>query len=428
MTIGLFFSCVAILILMIMSAFFSGSESALTAASRARMHTLAKEGNKRAAMVNDLRHNKDRMIGALLLGNNLVNILSSALATSVLIKLFGDAGVFYATIVMTAMLLVFSEVMPKTYALHFVDRTALMIVPFVKIVVTVFSPLTIVVARIVRSVFHMFGIDITKVNVGSDIEMLRGAIDLHRGPEEETQQQRVMLRSILDLNDVEVGEIMTHRRNVEMIDANQGVEKVIEDVLQSQYTRLPIWKDDPDNIVGIIHAKLLLKDLRDHEGRAHDVDLKSLSVEPWYVPESTTLIDQLQAFRRRREHFAMVVDEYGTLKGVVTLEDILEEIVGDIDDEMDEPVAGVRRQPNGTYVINGDVTIRDLNRELDWELPDEDYSTLAGLILHESKMIPEAGQSFNFFGFRFDIMRRQRNQITLIRVTPPPKEKKQTAA
>ena len=415
-----------ILVLILMSAFFSGSETALTAASKARLHSWAKAGNKRAKMVQGIRGQKDRMIGALLLGNNLVNILASALATSVMIKVFGDAGVVYATMVMTILVLIFAEVLPKTYALHAADKMSLAIAPIIRVVIILFSPGTELVTRIVRRVLKLFGVDTSMVSKGSHMEVLRGAIELHAEGEDttqEVQEQRAMLHSILDLADVDLEDIMTHRRNVVMIDAALPLEEIVRQVLDCPYTRLPIWKGDNENIIGVIHVKALLKELQASGGEIKNISIEDLASEPWFVPENTTLFDQLQAFRQRREHFSLVVDEYGSFMGIVTLEDILEEIVGEIDDEHDIAVAGVRYQPNGTLLVDGDVTIRDLNREFDWTLPDEEYSTLAGLILHEAQMVPDAGQSFNFFRFRFDVLRRQRNQITLIRVTPPVKEK-----
>lgn len=414
-------SIAAIIVLLVLSAFFSGSETALTAASKGRMLALEQKGDKRAKMVNYVRAKKEKMIGALLLGNNLVNISASALATSVLITLFGDAGVFYATIVMTAFILIFSEVMPKTYALYRADSLAMFVAPLVRIVTIVFAPVSEAVGHIVRFVLKLFGADISVVVLGDTMDELRGAIEMHSGQEEETQEQRAMLRSILDLADVWVGEIMTHRNAMMTLDLDQPLEKIVQEILDSQYTRIPVWRDDPDNIVGVIHAKALLRELQNAGGSFKDVDVEKLANEPWFVPDSTNLFDQLQAFRQRREHFAMVVDEYGSLMGLVTLEDILEEIVGEIDDEHDITVAGVRKQPNGSYIIDGTVTIRDLNREFEWNLPSEHYSTLAGLILHEAEKIPEPGQVFNFHGFRLDIVRRQRHQITLIRVTPPEK-------
>lgn len=418
MAIGL--SLIAIGILLLLSAFFSGSETALTAASHARLHGLEKDGNARAGLVNRIREQKDKMIGALLLGNNLVNILASALATSVLINMFGEVGVFYATAVMTLLVLIFAEVLPKTYALHYADKMAMFIAPFINVVIIFLSPITALVTSIVRGVLKIFGSDVSKVSAGSHVEVLRGVIELHEGPEQEVQEQRAMLRSILDLAEVVVEEVMVHRKKVEMLDSSLPPQTLIEQALKSPYTRLPVYKDDSDNIIGILHVKALMRAMKEVEGTDQEIDIGELSADPWFVPESTTLYDQLQAFRARREHFAVVVDEYGSFMGIVTLEDILEEIVGDIADEHDIAVAGVRWQPGGSYLIEGTVTIRDLNREFDWKLPDdEDYSTLAGLLIHEAKTIPEAGQSFVFYECRFDVIRRMKNQITLIRVTPP---------
>ncbi len=408
-----------ILLLLALSAFFSGSETALTAASAIRMQNREKEGDKRAALVNRIRDKKDRMIGALLLGNNMVNILASALATSVLIKLFGEAGVVYATLVMTMLVLIFAEVLPKTYALHNANSMSVRIAPLLNPVITILAPIVDVVTWIVRQVLRCFGVDISMVHQGSHMELLRGVIDMHDGEEKEVVEQRAMLRSILDLADVEISEIMTHRKNVEMIDSKKPIEKIVEDILNSSYTRLPLYSENQENIIGVIHVKHLLREMHKHKGDISQINIIELATDPWFIPDTTALYDQLQAFRERKEHFAMIVDEYGDLQGIVTLEDILEEIVGEIDDEHDVPVAGVRRLPDNSYLVDGTVTIRDLNRAYDWDLPDDDYSTLAGLILHESKAVPKAGQAFTFHDFRFDVARRLRNQITLIRVRPP---------
>lgn len=425
MDVDLYISIFAILILLFLSGFFSGSETALTAASRARLSGYEKQGNERAALVNSIRDKKDRMIGALLLGNNLVNILASALATSVLIKLFGEAGVVYATLVMTLLVLIFAEVLPKTYAFHHADSMSMRIAPVVRSVIFLFAPITETVTWIVRRVLKLFGVDISRVTAGSHLELLRGVIEMRDEQEEDEDnisERRAMLRSILDLADVDVEDIMIHRKNVTMINLDDPTEKIVEQVLESPYTRLPLWKGDPENIVGIIHAKLLLKELRTAKGNAENISMDNVMMEPWFIPETTALYDQLQSFRERKEHFAVVVDEYGSFMGIVTLEDILEEIVGEIDDEHDETVPGVRILADGRFIVDGNVTIRDLNREFDWNLPDEEYSTLAGLIIFESQTIPEAGQSFRYHGFRFDIIKRQRNQITLIRVTAPEQE------
>ncbi|MBT3991006.1 MAG: HlyC/CorC family transporter [Rhodospirillaceae bacterium] len=412
----------AIAVLLVLSAFFSGSETALTGASRPLMHLLETKGNKRAETVNKLQERKGRLIGAILIGNNLVNILASALATSILIGMFGEAGIAYATVIMTALVVMFAEILPKTYALQNSDRAALRIAPIIRPLVFVLSPITFATQWVVRITLRIFGIHLhSGEDFVSKTDELRGAIELHQSEEDDNetvQHERAMLRSVLDLSEVDVGEIMVHRKTVTMINADEPAEEIVNQVLASQYTRLPLWRDQPDNVIGVLHAKEVLRAIHENQG-SFDIDIEGLAAEAWFIPETTRLLDQLQAFRDRHEHFALVVDEYGSLEGVVTLEDILEEIVGDIADETDISVPGLRPQPDGSYIVDGSFTIRDLNRQFEWNLPDEEASTIAGLILHESRRIPEVGQAFMFYGLRFDIMRRQRHQITAIRLTPP---------
>ncbi len=411
-----------ILALLVLSAFFSGSETSLTAASIPRMHTLARQGDRRAELVNQLWRRKERLIGAILLGNNMVNILASALATGVLIGLFGDAGVVYATIVMTMLILIFAEVLPKTYAIQHADRLALGAAPILRVIVFVLFPITHAVQILVRGTFTLFGVEISAtLSPEHTEEELRGAIDLHAGEGEEVRHERAMLRSILDLADVEVSEIITHRKKVGSIDAGLPPAEIVAAVIESPHTRLPLWKDEPNNIVGVLHAKALLRAVQ-----APPIDLDALDAldvlaianPPWFIIETTDLLSQLQAFRARHEHFAIVVDEYGEVLGIVTLEDILEEIVGEIADEHDIVIEGVKQQQDGSVVVDGAVTIRDLNRKFEWNLPDEEAATVAGLVLYEARRIPDVGQAFVFHGFRFEILRRQRNQITSLKVMP----------
>ncbi len=409
----------AIFVLLLLSAFFSGSETALTAVSRPHMHHLLKTGDKRAGIIAKLHARMERLIGTILLVNNLVNILASALATSLLIGVFGDTGVAYATLVMTLLVLIFAEVLPKTYAINNANRTALSVAPVVRFLVLVLSPLSDAVQVVVRATLRLFSVS-TESNLGaiSDDE-LRGAIDLHAETGSTDDQERAMLRSILDLDHVEVGEIMVHRKDIFTVDAGLSPTTILEQVIASPYTRIPIWRKKPDNIIGVLHAKTLLSAVKLQAPATEKLDIPGLAAKPWFIPESTTLLQQLHAFRKKREHFALVVDEYGVLMGIVTLEDILEEIVGDISDEFDIAVPGVRLQADDTFIIKGDVTIRDLNRQFDWSLPDDQAATLAGLVLHESRRIPDVGQVFNFYDFRFEILRRKRNQITSLRLSPP---------
>lgn len=419
----------AIVLLLVFSAFFSGSETALTAASRARMHRLSEEGSKKARIVLHLTDDRERMIGAILLGNNLVNILASALATSLFLALFGDAGVVYATLVMTAVVLVFAEVAPKTFAITNTDRVALAVAQPLRLLIFVFGPVTAAVQFIVRNTFRIFGLSVDDTQqVLSAHEELRGAINLHHHEGSVVKIDRDMLGGILDLRDLEVSDIMVHRKNIAMIDAGQPNPEIIAQAIASPHTRIPLWRDEPENIIGVLHARDLLRALADADWKPDAIDIPKLAFKPWFVPDTTPAQDQLNAFLKQKSHFALVIDEYGVLMGLITLEDILEEIVGDISDEHDVEVAGVRAQPDGSVVVNGSVPIRDLNRAFDWSLPDEEATTIAGLVIHEARAIPEIGQTFTFHGFRFEILRRHRNQVAQLRISPERQHQKKAGA
>jgi Mg2+/Co2+ transporter CorB len=407
--------------LVVASAFFSGSESAITGASRPRLHALERAGNRRAALVNRIKGAKDQFIAAILIGNNIVNILASALATYLFIAWFGDeAGVVYATVVMTVLVVIFGEVLPKTLALNHADRAALALAPFVRAIMFVLHPAATALRLLTAAFMRTLGIR-SRAGEANEAaaEELRGAIELHGATHRDAtvRKERQMLRSVLDLADVSVSDIMVHRRLVVAIDADQKPEAILEQALSSPHTRIPLWRGTPDNVIGVLHAKALLSALRANGGDPSTIDITQIATRPWFIPDSTTLLDQLEAFRRRREHFALVVDEYGGLMGVVTLEDILEEIVGDIDEKHEFRVPGVRPQTDGSFVVDGSVTIRDINRQFDWRLPDADAATIAGLVLHEARRIPEVGQVFLFHGLRFEILRRKRNQVATLRIS-----------
>ncbi|MBE7638481.1 DUF21 domain-containing protein [Sneathiella sp. P13V-1] len=411
----------AIILLLALSGFFSGSETALTGASRARLHQMEQAGDKKAKIVNRLRARHTELISAILLGNNLVNILASALATSLMISWFGEIGVAYATLAMTALVLIFAEVLPKTYALRRPIRVARFVAPIMRPVTFLLSPFVMGVNMIVNMTLRLFGVTISTVDPDalSDAaqDELRGAIDLHSEDAGIIMHERHMLGTILDMDEVDLSEIMIHRKNVETVDSSKPVAEILDQVLSSPYTRLPLWRDDPENIIGIIHAKDVLRSLLPLKGDYTGLSIEDVASEPYFVPETTTLRNQLNAFLERHAHFALVVDEYGALMGLVTLEDILEEIVGDISDEHDEEVSGVTIIDDETIVTEGTVTIRDLNRKCGWSLPDEEAATIAGLVINEAKVIPEIGQVFTFFGFRFEVTQKERNQITELKVT-----------
>lgn len=411
----------AVLLLIGMSAFFSGSETALTAASRARMHQLEKDGDKRAALVNRLIADRERLIGAILLGNNLVNILASALATSLFIGLFGQSGVVVATAVMTVLVLVFAEILPKTYAITRPDNMAMSVSTPINALVAAVSWIIASIQVVVNFTLRLLGVKNPTDQLTPEDE-IRGTIDLHHSEEALDAKNRHRLVGALDLKDMTVEEVMIHRKNIIMIDADLPPDRLVRQALASPHTRLPLYRGDQEEIVGVLHVKDLLRAVMALGGQVEKLDVLDICRDPWFIPETTRVEDQLDLFLKRRSHFALVVDEYGALQGLVTLEDILEEIVGDIRDEHDVVVQGVRPQGDGTVYAEGWVTIRDLNRATGWELPDEEAVTIAGLVIHEAQTIPEPGQRFAFHGHRFDIVRKTRNQITGLKIEPIPED------
>ena len=400
-------------LLIVASAFFSSAETALTAASDARMRQLANKGDKRAKIVEKLRADREGLIGSILIGNNAVNVLGSALATSFAIALFGEGGLVWATIGMTVLLVVFAEVMPKTYAFTYADSYALRIAPVLQMVVRALSPLSVGIRLLATQIIRPN----PDANENRE-EELRGLIELQGNDgNADDRERKAMLSSILDLNEISVEAIMTHRGTVSMINADDQVEDILRYVLNSPHTRHPVFSGKSDNIVGVLHVKDLLRAVGEAEsGMILPETVQNIASDAYFIPETTLLFDQLQAFRSRREHFAVVVDEYGDFRGIVTLEDILEEIVGDIDDEHDIDLAGLTPQADGSWLVDGNVTIRDLNRTLGWQLPDEDASTVAGLVLFESRTIPNPGQEFRFHDIRFRIVKRKGNRLTRLRL------------
>ncbi len=420
MTIETILYLLTIFFLILCSGFFSGSETGLTAVSRSRIFQLVKENNKRAKIVSKLRREKETFIGAILLGNNLVNILASALATSFAITMWGDVGVVYATAVMTFLVLIFAEVLPKTYAIKRSEKVSLAVAPAIALCVLLFSPITMTVKWFITRIFALFGIDVSGDENGlfTASEVLRGTIEMHHREGQMEKHERDMLGGILELEEIEVGEIMIHRKQIEGLDVSLPIKELIDAAINSPHSRLPIYEGDYTNILGILHLKTLLQ-LIHRSGRTNIThqDILEICNKAWYIPSTTSLKEQLYAFRQKRQHFALVVDEYGDLQGMLTLEDVIEEIVGEIDDEYDTiDMTGIVELSPTTWLVEGGISIRDLNRHFDWELSDNDANTVAGLILHEARDIPSHGDSFMIDGFEFSVEEVTPTQIMRVRI------------
>ena len=415
----------AIFVLLGISAFFSGSETALTAASRGKLHSMADKGSRGAKRALALTEDTERLIGAVLLGNNLVNILAAALATSLFTRLFGDSGVALATLVMTLLVLIFAEVLPKTYAITNSEGAASFVSAPIRALVIIFAPIVATVRITVRAILRLFGAKMTNLDEDDAAQQeIAGAIALSHSEGNFEKDDRDRLLGALDLKDREVEEIMLHRSDIEIIDAAASPQDIVTQSLASRYTRLPIFKDEPENIIGIIHTKDLIREVdklvRGEDGGPDAIarlNITDIAREAYFVPETTPLDDQMREFLRRKAHFALVVDEYGDLQGLITLEDILEEIVGEITDEHDEDAEILDgKDTSGNFKIDGSATIRDVNRMHEWNLPDDEANTIAGLVIHEAQMIPKIGQVFSFHGFRFEIAGRDQNRITKLKV------------
>ena len=411
-----------IFMLLFLSGFFSGSETALTAASRSILRAKEDKGHKGATRALKLTENTEKLIGAILLGNNFANILAASLATHLLTKIYGEGGVFYSTLVMTLLIVIFAEVMPKIYAINDPERAALRVSPIIAPVVYIFGPITISIQWIVMQIFKLFGkSSINLQNNNSVQEEIVGAISLGHLEGSMEKEDKDRLLATLDLSNRSVEEIMLHRSEIEMIDADSEPEIILKQCLTSSYTRLPIFKQDQENIIGVMHAKSLLRAVNIQKNgkssKFSDQNILDVAMKPYFILETTLLDDQLKEFLKRRAHFALVVDEYGALQGLLTLEDIIEEIVGEINDEHDHITEiAPENSRDGVLIVEGNATIRDLNRAQEWDLPDSEANTIAGLVIHEAQNIPSVGQVFSFHGFRIEIIEKKENRLTKLKI------------
>lgn len=411
-----------VFLLLMFSAFFAACETAITAFSKPKMHRMAKEGHRRARIICELQNEIGLVISAILTCNTIFNSLAVSFATAMCIKIFGESSIVYCSIIMSVFVVLFAEVLPKMLVIANPEKLLLPSAQFLRAVFNALKPINNVIGTIAKRVIAL----ITKSNVDTDeyassLEELKGAIDMHKSNRDDIAQEKAMLNNILDLGSVKISKIMVHRKNVTMMCIDDDVDSVIEQIMLCPFTRIPLWQDNRDNIVGVLHVKDLLKEIKN---KGFDkLDIVSLAIKPWFIPENTDLLYQLQEFKRKREHFALVVDEYGCFMGIVTLEDILEEIVGDISDEHDiDSMNGIRKQEDGSYIVDGAISVRDLNRELGTNFSSEIAATIAGIVINSTGIIPEVGQIFLLFGYRFEVLKRRRNQVTLLRIAKLPQE------
>jgi len=410
-----------LIFLLAISALISAAETAMTAASRGRMHQLERDGDAAARRVNLLLSDRERMIGAILLSYNVINIFASSLTTSVLSSMFPRGSVMgplIATGIMSVLVVVFAEILPKTLAIAHPDNVARALSIPTYWTVRIFGPIANGAQWIVRQTLRPFGVNLSmETDVLAAHEEIRGAVEYHHSEGLVETRDRWMLGGVLDLAEMDVSEVMVHRMGIALLDVELPPRELLAEALESGHSRIPLYRGEAENIVGVLHAKDLLRALADADGKIDALDVPNIMRQPWFIPETTSLKDQLAAFLKRQNHFALVVDEYGALQGLVTLEDILEEIVGEIEDEHDIAVTGVKPGVDGWLEVEGAVTIRDLNRAMNWDLPDDEAVTVAGLLIHEARRIPEAGQTFAFHRHQFRVLERKGNQITRLMIS-----------
>jgi Mg2+/Co2+ transporter CorB len=405
-----------VIFLLILSGLLSGSETSITSVSKSKIHKLAIRGDKRAKALMKIINKKNDLISSLLIGNNFVNILASALATAILIKFYGDRGILYSTILMSLLIVIFAEVLPKNYALIKPDRFALGMTKYLSVFLKVIFPIMLFIKFINWFFFKIMKIDTDNKSTSKTArEDIRNIIDMHEDEGRLLKDEGDMLNAILDLKEITVEKIMTHRINIYSIDLN-NVQTFFYKIAQSSFSRIPVWEKNPNNILGSIHAKNVLSNLN-NDGQLDIAKIKENLIKPWFIPETTKAKDQLSEFIARKEKLAFVVDEYGELMGLISMEDIIEEIVGNIFDEKDFSTIGIRKVSKNSYRIRGDVNIRDINRELDTEIPDTTSSTIAGYIIDKTESFPDVGQIFSFDGIVYEIINKNKNQITQVNVT-----------
>ncbi|MDF0520904.1 hemolysin family protein [Bradyrhizobium yuanmingense] len=429
-------------LLLAANAFYVAAEFALVKSRGFRVKAMVEQNRFGARLLQTMMINIESYLACCQLGITMASLglgwIGEPTVSALLSPVLSPLGMSEATLHFTSFVagfLVFSslhivigEQVPKTLAIREPMPVSQWIAYPLHFSYLVFYPLSWCLNTASGAILRLMGVqEFSQHEILTDSE-IEGLVEESAVHGKIESGEAEYIHNVFRLGELTVSDVMVHRTAMVMINADLPPEELVREVLATEYTRIPLWRDKSENIIGILHAKDLLRAIRASEGDTSRIDVTTIMLPPWFVPEMRPISQQLKAFRRRKTHFALVVDEYGEVEGLVTLEDILEEIVGDISDEHDVVVAGVRRQPDGSVVVDGSVPIRDLNRAMDWHLPDEEATTVAGLVIHEARSIPDRGQSFTFHGFRFRVLRRERNRITALRISPVTREAELEAA
>jgi len=403
--------------LLVFSALVSCFETAITAASRARIHRLASHGSKRAKNLEILLNQREKVISVMLLANNVINIVASALTTSLLLEIFGEIGVVYATALLTIVVIVFGEILPKTIAIKSPESVALLFSYPITFLFKIFAPIVSVIQHIVNFPINLFFGKEQEKEKEDDLEEIRDTVDLKAKEGTIFKYDKDLLDGVLDLSDTEISEIMVHRKNILSVNIELPVAEIVKQVTDLNYTRIPLWQGNKDNIVAILNVRKLLRALYLYKGDIEKFDLKIATSEAWFVPSTNSLRSQLFTFRKKKRRFALVVDEYGTLVGMITLEDILEEIVGEIK-EQDNSVGNVIiKTRSGAYKIAGSALIRDINKKLGWKFAEgEDAYNLSTFIINNLDRVPEEREKFVIENYEIEVLKKRNNDLTLLQI------------
>jgi CBS domain containing-hemolysin-like protein len=429
---GTALTLVLAVLLIAANAFFVAAEFALVKSKTFRLDALAKEGAIGAALSRRMLNDIEAYLACCQLGVTFASLglgwIGEPTVAALLHPLLAPLGMpeqaveviafVVGFLVFSSFHIVFGEQVPKTLAIREPEPLALWIAYPLRVIYLLFYPLNRGLNAAAGGVLRAFGVrEGPRQEILTDTE-LAGLVEVSAEHGEVEEKQAEYISNLFRFGELSVGDVMVHRTSMYSVDADEEPAKVVDAVISGPYTRVPLWEKNPENIIGTVHTKDALRAVKTAGGDPAKVKIRAIAAKPWFVPDSTSLTDQLNAFLKRKAHIAFVVDEYGEVQGLLTLEDILEEIVGDIADEHEVTVQGVRPQPDGSFNVDGSVPIRDLNRATGWDLPDEEANTIAGLVIHEAGIIPEPGQAFTFHGFRFQVLRKSRNRVTALRITP----------